>query len=60
MARWLQCRLIPSHKDSAEEQLQSFPQLGQMTTDQRHRLMSKFHRTDDLSYNQYFRIICNK
>ena len=27
MARWLSCRLIPSHKDAREQQLKSFPLL---------------------------------
>jgi hypothetical protein len=55
MARWLQCRLVPSHKDTLEEQLQSFPQLAQLAVEERNKLMAKFHRTDDLSFNQYLR-----
>jgi len=55
MARWLQCRLVPSHKDSPEEQNLCFPQLDELTAENRAKLMAKFHRTDDLSYNQYFR-----
>jgi len=55
MARWLQCRLIPSHKDSLEEQLVSFSQLDELTQEELAKLMSKFHRTDDLSFNQYYR-----
>eukprot|EP01114_Cavostelium_apophysatum_P002146 TRINITY_DN11871_c0_g1_i2.p1 TRINITY_DN11871_c0_g1~~TRINITY_DN11871_c0_g1_i2.p1 ORF type:complete len:924 (-),score=187.79 TRINITY_DN11871_c0_g1_i2:24-2708(-) len=55
MARWLQCRLIPAHKDSADEQVTSFPQLDELTPEQKTKLASKFHRTDDASYNQYYR-----
>eukprot|EP00027_Filamoeba_sp_ATCC50430_P003743 CAMPEP_0168553362 /NCGR_PEP_ID=MMETSP0413-20121227/7213_1 /TAXON_ID=136452 /ORGANISM="Filamoeba nolandi, Strain NC-AS-23-1" /LENGTH=589 /DNA_ID=CAMNT_0008584045 /DNA_START=297 /DNA_END=2066 /DNA_ORIENTATION=+ len=55
MARWLQCRLIPSHKDTPEEQLVAFPQLEELPQPVRTKLASKFHRTDDLSYNQYVR-----
>jgi len=50
MARWLQCRLIPSHKDSPEEQVESFPQLTQIPLQ-----LKKFHKTDDLSFRQYCR-----
>src|SRR5688500_5181277 len=57
-ARWLVCRLIPSHKvpismcrrveltainqDTASQQLASFPQLGYMTEPQRRMLVDKF------------------
>ncbi|PRP79247.1 hypothetical protein PROFUN_13040 [Planoprotostelium fungivorum] len=55
MARWIQCRLIPSHKDTTEEQLENFPQMDELTEEDRRRLLSKFHRTDDLSYLQWFK-----
>eukprot|EP01125_Pyxidicula_operculata_P007105 TRINITY_DN2419_c0_g2_i3.p1 TRINITY_DN2419_c0_g2~~TRINITY_DN2419_c0_g2_i3.p1 ORF type:complete len:663 (-),score=157.65 TRINITY_DN2419_c0_g2_i3:134-2122(-) len=54
-SRWLQCRLIPSHKDSPQEQAQSFPQILELDESSRQQLLSKFHRTDDLSFNQYLR-----
>ena len=54
MARWLACRLIPSHKDSAEQQLVSFPLLKELSEPDRRVLLGKFHHTDDLSYSQYW------
>jgi hypothetical protein len=55
-ARWLECRLIPSHKDPIEEQLKSFPQLRELSQE-RQRLLSKFHRTDEMSFYQYYRTL---
>eukprot|EP01130_Rhizamoeba_saxonica_P003457 TRINITY_DN1463_c0_g1_i2.p1 TRINITY_DN1463_c0_g1~~TRINITY_DN1463_c0_g1_i2.p1 ORF type:complete len:696 (-),score=124.12 TRINITY_DN1463_c0_g1_i2:78-2165(-) len=52
-ARWLQCRLIPSHKDDMALQDKSFPQITLLSAAERSDLMSKFHRTDEISYNQY-------
>lgn len=60
MARWLQCRLNPSHKDSLEEQLNSFPQIEELTLEMRNKLISKFHKTDDLSFYQYLKKIFYK
>jgi len=57
MARWLLCRLIPSHKDSKENQLQSFPELGQLTEAQYQALLRKFHNTDDFSFVQYCSLV---
>jgi hypothetical protein len=57
MARWFTCRLVPSHKDSSEEQIDAFPQLEELTQQQKTKLFSKFFKTDDLSYNQYFRSV---
>lgn len=54
MARWIQCRLVPSHKDTFDEQVTNFPQLDELTEEDRKRLLSKFHKTDDLSYLQWF------
>jgi len=54
MARWLQCRLIPSHKDTMEQQLRGFPQLEELSEAARAKLIAKFHRTDDLSFHQYY------
>lgn len=55
MARWFTCRLVPSHKDSPDEQIDAFPQLEELTKPQIAKLISKFFKTDDLSYNQYCR-----
>jgi len=57
MARCVQCRLIPSHKDSLEEQKKSFPQIVELSQQEYQLLMKKFHRTDEISYNQYLRSI---
>ena len=53
MARWMQCRLIPAHKDTEAQQLQAFPMLQTISAQDKGRLLSKFHYTDDLSYYQY-------
>jgi hypothetical protein len=57
MSRWFTCRLVPSHKDSPNEQLDAFPQLEELNDSQLKKLLSKFFKTDDLSYNQYLRSI---
>lgn len=56
-ARWLECRLVPSHKDPIEEQLKSFPQLHELSQEERQRLLSKFHRTDEMSFYQFYRTL---
>lgn len=57
MARWIQCRLNPSHKDSPQEQLISFPLLANLTTEQIHLFVKRYPKTDDLSFFQYYRSI---
>jgi len=47
--------LIPSHKDTPEEQNNFFPQLLNLTTDQRKQLIQKFWKTDDPSFFQYLK-----
>ncbi|KAH3746241.1 sec23/Sec24 protein transport family protein [Pelomyxa schiedti] len=54
-ARWLWSRLIPSHKDTEQEQLWSFPGLRSLLPKERAVLVAKFPRTDDLSFSQYYR-----
>lgn len=54
-ARWLECRLIPSHKDTNAEQLASFPQLSRLSDEGQALLRSKFTVTDELSFREYFR-----
>lgn len=53
MARCLQCRLVPSHKDTLTNQVQSFPQLSQLSSEDYSKLLRKFHRTDEISYVQW-------
>lgn len=53
-ARWLRCRLIPSHKDAPHIQLQHFPQLKQIPNKRRKELMAKFLPTDDITFYQYY------
>jgi hypothetical protein len=48
-------RLIPSHKDTAAEQLQSVPQLASLSVTERQALTDKFVVTDEPSYFQYLR-----
>eukprot|EP01090_Pellita_catalonica_P003204 TRINITY_DN12846_c0_g4_i1.p1 TRINITY_DN12846_c0_g4~~TRINITY_DN12846_c0_g4_i1.p1 ORF type:complete len:589 (+),score=80.93 TRINITY_DN12846_c0_g4_i1:128-1768(+) len=57
MARCLQCRLIPSHKDSPEEQKQSFPALAALPEEKYKALLAQFHHTDEITFNQYLRQI---
>lgn len=52
MARWLLCRLIPSHKDSLESIMASFPELAQHAPAEVDALL-QFHDTDDESYRQF-------
>ena len=48
--------MIPSHKDTPAQHIESLPQLGYMTELQRRQLVDKFLAvpTDELSFNQYF------
>jgi len=57
MARCLQSRLIPSHQDSYEQQKISFPLLQTISKDEYLHILSKFHRTDELSLNSYLAAI---
>eukprot|EP01094_Clydonella_sp_ATCC50884_P010615 TRINITY_DN2034_c0_g2_i1.p1 TRINITY_DN2034_c0_g2~~TRINITY_DN2034_c0_g2_i1.p1 ORF type:complete len:888 (+),score=157.62 TRINITY_DN2034_c0_g2_i1:125-2665(+) len=54
MERWLRCRLIPSHKDEPEQQMQAFPLLRELGEADRRQLLAKFHHTDDMSYAQFW------
>jgi len=53
MARWLLCRLIPSHKDNASFHFAHFPELATLPKADYDKFLSKFHYTDDLSFLQY-------
>jgi hypothetical protein len=55
MARCLQVRLIPSHKDTFDEQRESFPLVAEMGEKDHAAFVSRFHRTDEPSYRHYFR-----
>ena len=59
MARWLEARLVPSHKDDEFQQMQSFPQLGEMTTNKLSELREKLLWTDDYSYFEWIGHIVN-
>ncbi|XP_002968157.2 protein transport protein SEC23 [Selaginella moellendorffii] len=48
-ARYLQARLIPAHDDPPYEQESRFPQLRELTQEQRARLKVKFVKTDEPS-----------
>ena len=56
-ARHLMSRLIPSHKDTAAEQLQSVPQLATLSVPERQALCDKFVETDEPSFFQYLRAL---
>ena len=53
-ARWLQCRMIPTHKDSMSLQNLSFPPVQSLTQKQRQELIQQFPPTDDQSFVEYF------
>ena len=55
MARWLECRMIPSHKDRRELQVHSFPMVRRMEEAHRLALVKKLPRTDDPSLHQWLR-----
>ena len=57
MARWLLCRLIPSHKDPKSRQSTNFPDINSMSELEYQSMMSAFHDTDDLSFLQYQTLI---
>lgn len=57
MARWLLSRLIPSHKDSKENHLNSFPELKMLREDEYQAFIRKFHDTDDFSFLQYSSLV---
>ncbi len=52
--RWLESRLIPAHRDSFKEQVRAFPALQQLTDKMLQLFISKFQRTEELSFNQYY------
>uniref|UniRef100_A0A6B2KYI8 Protein transport protein SEC23 n=1 Tax=Arcella intermedia TaxID=1963864 RepID=A0A6B2KYI8_9EUKA len=58
-ARWLVCRLIPSHKDSPEDQIANFPQLAELDPTQKKALLQKFWKTEDLSFVEYYNKLWN-
>ena len=54
MARWLQARLIPDHKDPPATQRKANPVALKELTDEQHKaLMGRFFHTDDMSYDEY-------
>ncbi|CAM9659377.1 unnamed protein product [Discosporangium mesarthrocarpum] len=59
-SRYLTSRLIPSHKDSIEQQLKSFPALASVPRAELEGLRRKLPPTDDPSYHQYFWEACDQ
>jgi hypothetical protein len=53
-SRWMQVRLIPSHKDTEEWQNLTFPQLRTLTSPERQELIDKFLPTDEISFVQFY------
>ena len=52
-ARYLVARLTPAHKDFPEEQVESFPQLAELSPAALKALQDKLLFTDDPSYREY-------
>ncbi|CAM9571631.1 unnamed protein product [Choristocarpus tenellus] len=57
-SRYLTSRLIPSHKDSPEQQLMGFPALASVPRAELEGLRCKLPQTDDPSYHTYFWRVC--
>ena len=53
-SRWMQVRLIPTHQDNEDEQIQSFPQLQTLPPTQRQELRDKFLPTDEPTFRQFY------
>jgi hypothetical protein len=53
-ARFMQARLIPSHKDDIQWQAITFPQIQQLNAQQRQALINKFLPTDECTFVQYY------
>eukprot|EP00301_Raphidiophrys_heterophryoidea_P004533 c11963_g1_i3.p1 GENE.c11963_g1_i3~~c11963_g1_i3.p1 ORF type:complete len:396 (-),score=105.69 c11963_g1_i3:1182-2369(-) len=53
MARWLQCRMVPSHKDRTDLQPHFFPQIASLTPQQRNELTARLPITDEKSLHQW-------
>jgi hypothetical protein len=47
-------RLVPAHKDAPEWQELTFPQLQQLTPEQRAELQEKLLPTDELSFVEWY------
>lgn len=56
-ARWMQCRLIPSHKDPIEQQRLSFPQVAALSAEDMRELVSKFTPSHEMSFHQYYKML---
>ena len=56
MARWLQARLIPDHKDApATQRKANLVALKGLTDEQHQSLLGRFFHTDDMSFEEYLR-----
>ena len=60
MARFVISRLCPSHHDTPEEQLSSFPALNHLSLEERSALSQKFTRTDSPSFKTWLRRVTRK
>ena len=58
MARFVISRLCPSHHDTPEEQLASFPALHDLSVEARSALSKKLIRTDTASFRNWLRYVC--
>jgi len=57
MSRFLLCRLGPDHKDEMNDQISIYPSIAKLTPAARALFNTKFHHTDDPSFNQFFRLL---
>jgi len=54
-ARWLDCRLAPSHKDTPQQMETDYPPIALLSAEDRSELLSKFLPTDELSFHQFYK-----
>eukprot|EP00897_Mesotaenium_endlicherianum_P002932 jgi/Mesen1/2667/ME000167S01817 len=54
-ANHIAARLVPAHKDAPSDQEAWFPQLAQLSPEERSNLRAKFVPTDDLSFLEWMR-----
>lgn len=54
MARWLQARLVPDHKDApATQRAANAVALAGLDSAQHQALLGRFFHTDDMSFDEY-------
>ena len=57
MSRFLVCRLAPLHKEDRASQEAQLPELAQLPPAAYTALLSRYHRTDELSFGDYCRLL---